>query len=111
MDKEINTAINQYISSIINQNIGLTKAYLFGSFAKNNERDESDIDIALVLDNLNDADKFDVQVQLLLLASKFDNRIEPHVISNKDFLPENPFANEIIKTGIEITFGKSNQSL
>jgi|ERR1035437_507994 predicted nucleotidyltransferase len=102
MDKRTDTSIKEYIASIINQNIGLKKAYLFGSFAKNNERDESDIDIALVLDNLNDADKFDTQVQLLLLASRFDNRIEPHVFSDKDFLVDNPFSNEIMKTGIEI---------
>ena len=58
--------------------------------------------IALIVNNLDDSDKFDLQVQLLLLASKFDNRIEPYLISTEDFLAENPFAFEIMKTGIEI---------
>jgi len=40
--------------------------------------------------------------QLLLIASKYDTRIEPHPISNKDFNSKNPFAYEIKKTGIEI---------
>jgi uncharacterized protein len=56
----------------------------------------------LIIDNLDDQDKFDVQVKLLLLASEFDTRIEPHPISNEDFNSNNPFALEIKKTGIEI---------
>jgi|ERR1035441_642638 predicted nucleotidyltransferase len=104
MDKGIDTTIKNYLHTIVSQNIGLTKAYLFGSYARNNQREESDIDIALIVNDLDDSNKFDLQVQLLLLASKFDNRIEPHVISNIDFLAENPFAYEIMKTGIEIEF-------
>lgn len=72
------------------------------TYAKNKERPESDIDIALIINNLSDSDKFDTQVQLMLLAAKFDSRIEPHPISNQDFISNNPFPNEIKKTGIEI---------
>jgi predicted nucleotidyltransferase len=78
-------------------------AYLFGSFVKNKQRPDSDIDIALIIDNLKDSDKFDIQVQFMLLASKFDSRIEPHPLSKQDFISDNPFVHEIKKTGIEIT--------
>jgi hypothetical protein len=37
-----------------------------------------------------------------MLASGFDIKIEPHPVSNKDFISGNPFAEKIIKTGIEI---------
>ncbi len=102
MDKETDNIIRQYISSVAKQTPGFVTAYLFGSFARNKQRPESDIDIALIIDNLQDSDKFDIQVQLMLLASKFDLRIEPHPLSRQDMLSENPFAHEIRKTGIEI---------
>jgi predicted nucleotidyltransferase len=102
MDKETDNIIRQYISSVANQTPGFVTAYLFGSFAKNNQRAESDIDIAVIIDNLMDSEKFNIQVQLMLLASKFDSRIEPHPLSKQDFISDNPFVHEIKKTGIEL---------
>lgn len=103
MDKRITSVIKKYIDSVAKQNPDLVAAYLFGSYAKNKEHDESDIDIAIVINHLNDVDKFDLQVQLMLLASQFDTRIEPHPISKLDLLSNNPFIAEIKKTGIEIS--------
>lgn len=102
MDKKIDTIIRQFISTVSNQTPGFVTAYLFGSYAKNMQGPESDIDIALIIDNLKDSDKFDIQVQLMILASKFDSRIEPHPVSLQDLISDNPFVHEIKKTGIEI---------
>lgn len=102
MDKGINITINQYISLIKKTHKGIKRVFLFGSYAKNNERLDSDIDIALIFDKLNDSDKFDLQVQLMLLASQIDSRIEPHPMSKKDFNSNSPFVIEIKRTGIEI---------
>lgn len=102
MDKKTDKLIKQYITSVANQTPGFVTAYLFGSFAKNNQTSESDIDIALIFDNLQDSDKFDIQVQLMLLASRFDSRIEPHPLSKQDLISDTPFVYEIKKTGIEI---------
>lgn len=102
MDKRINKILNDFISKVAEQNPKLVTTYLFGSFAKDKERPESDIDIALIIDNLNDNDKFDLQVQLMLLATQFDSRIEPHPLSTDDFYSNNPFVSEIKRTGIEM---------
>ena len=102
MDKKTDNIVRRYILTVADQTPGFVTAYLFGSFAKKNQRSDSDIDIALVIDNLKDSDKFDVQVQLMLLASKFDSRIEPHPLSKQDLISDNPFVHEIRKTGIEI---------
>lgn len=102
MDKEINNTINQFIALIRKSHKGIRKAILFGSYARNNERTDSDIDIALIFDKLSDSEKFDTQVQLMLLASQIDSRIEPHPISKEDFNSDCPFAIEIKRTGIEI---------
>jgi predicted nucleotidyltransferase len=102
MDQGIIATVKKYIDSVAKQQPGLISAYLFGSYASNKQRLESDIDIALVIDNLSDSDRFDMQVRLLMLASTIDSRIEPHPISNQDILSNNPFAVEIRKTGIEL---------
>jgi hypothetical protein len=57
--------------------------------------------LALIFKNLHDSKRFDLQVQLMLLASQIDTRIEPHPISSDDFYSDNPFVVEIKKTGFE----------
>jgi uncharacterized protein len=89
---------------IIPKELGVKKVYLFGSFAKGKENEESDIDIALILENM--PDFFSTQRQLMKLRRKIDLRIEPHPIKEQDFNSLNPFAYEIEKTGIEINVGK-----
>lgn len=102
MDKGINRTIKKYIDSVVKQQPGLISAYLFGSYAKNKQQSDSDIDVALVIDNLSDNDRFDTQVRLMVLASQIDNRIEPHPISKQDLFSNNPFAVEILRTGIKL---------
>jgi len=102
MDNRTNKKISDYITFVAAQNTGLIKVFLFGSYAKKLDRADSDIDLALIIDNLEDDERFDLQVKLMLIASDFDIRIEPHPISNKDFNFNNPFVAEILKTGIEI---------
>lgn len=103
VNQRVIETVNQYIM-IIPKDLGLKKAYLFGSFAKGNEKEESDIDIALVLENM--PDFFYTQKQLMKLRRKIDLRIEPHPIKEQDFNSLNPFAYEIEKTGIEIILDK-----
>ncbi len=78
----------------------LKKAYLFGSFAKGNEKEESDIDIAIILGKMDDF--FAIQMQLMRLRREIDLRIEPHPFFEPDFNIQNPFAYEIKQTGIQL---------
>ena len=103
MDKRIDKSITDFISLIIDNYSDIESAYVFGSYAKGNSAPESDIDLAIVFRKLDDTKRFDIQVQLMMLASQIDTRIEPHPISLDDFSSsENPFAAEIKKTGFEI---------
>lgn len=102
MDKELNRTIRRYIANVAKQEPGLISAFLFGSYASNRQRSDSDIDVALVIDNLLDVDRFNTQVRLMMLASEIDTRIEPHPISKQDLISNNPFAAEIMRTGIEV---------
>ena len=103
VNQRVIDTVKQYIM-IIPKDFGVKKAFLFGSFAKGKEKEESDIDIALVLENM--PDFFYAQRQLMKLRRKIDLRIEPHPIKEQDFNSLNPFAYEIEKTGIEITVDK-----
>ena len=94
----INTAV-RYLKQIPDD-LEVKKAFLFGSYAKGLEREDSDIDIALVIGNMNDF--FETQMELMRIRRKIDLRIEPHPIEESDFTSMNPFANEIQEYGIEI---------
>ncbi len=104
MDQGIDKIIERFVSSVSKTQPGLVGAYLFGSYAKNNFRAESDIDIALVIDHLPDSEKFNTQVRLMLLATQFDSRIEPHPISKQDLMSSNnPFAAEIRRPELNLS--------
>jgi predicted nucleotidyltransferase len=102
MDKRIDIAIAKFINLIKEKFSDLDSAYLFGSYVKGKSNDDSDIDVALIFTHLSDATRFDMQVQLMLLAAQIDSRIEPHPISRDDFNSGNPFVAEIKNTGIEL---------
>jgi len=101
MDKKKASRITKkYVDFLRGKNLGIKKIYLFGSYAKGIINVDSDIDLAIVFENLTDT--FDMQVELMKLRRKFDNRIEPHAFRESDFEVSNPLTMEILKTGIEI---------
>ena len=102
MDENIDVAIAKYLDLIKEKFTDIEKVYLFGSYAKGKSTEDSDIDVALIFTNLDDSKRFDIQVQLMMLAAQIDSRIEPHPISHDDFVSGNPFVIEIKKTGIEV---------
>ncbi len=102
MDKNIDITLTRYLDLIKSKFSDIEGAYLFGSYAKGKSTDDSDIDVALIFKKLNDSRRFDIQVQLMLLAAQIDSRIEPHPISLDDFESGNPLVVEIKKTGVEI---------
>ena len=92
--------VKKYIAFLRKNRFAVQKAYIFGSYAKGNMHEGSDIDLAVVLKNLQD--NFTTQVQLMKLRRNFDLRIEPHPFDETDFNSSNPFANEILTTGIQV---------
>jgi len=89
-----------FVRLLRKKNYQVSRAILYGSFARGNYHENSDIDIAIVLQHLNDP--FRAQVEMLKLTWNFNTRIEPHPFAEQDFNSENPVAREIMRTGIEI---------
>lgn len=91
-----------YIDSISTK-YSIKQAILFGSFAKGTNHEDSDIDIAIIVNNI--VDIIDTQIELMKLRRKIDLRIEPHPFMVNDFNQSNPVVNEILKYGITIVDG------
>jgi predicted nucleotidyltransferase len=81
--------------------VAVNQCWLFGSYAKGSQKKYSDIDVALVVDRLDDNyDFLKTESLLWTLTRQVDNRIEPVLISRAtDYAG---FIDEIERTGIEI---------
>lgn len=102
MDQRVAIKIaEKYVNHLKNNKFTVQKAYLFGSYVSGKYNEDSDIDLAIVMDTL--PNSFTTQVELMKISRKFDTRIEPHPFEESDFNTTNPFANEILKNGIRIT--------
>ncbi len=101
INKEIADIVDKYIA-IVTENYNVVAIILFGSYAKGTQTEDSDIDIAIITDDIK-TDKFDEEIKLTLLRRKIDNRIEPHIISTNDYEnDETPFVVEVKNTGIKV---------
>ena len=77
----------------------LEKVYLFGSYAKDTNRADSDIDVAIVVSHI-DGDYFSIHPLLWKLRRQIDDRIKPILIERDN--DSGDFLSEIQKYGIEI---------
>lgn len=99
----IYSKIKSYLLKLKKNQIYCQKIYLYGSYAKGNFSIHSDIDLAIVSDDLS-GDIIDDQVLLMKLGREIDSRIEPHPFLPDEFTPTNPFVHTIIETGKDLSF-------
>jgi len=92
--------VKEYINFLKDNKYDIQRVYVFGSYAKGNFTEDSDIDLAIILKNVKNS--FNMQVDLMKLRRKFDTRIEPHPFDENDFDTSNPLAHEILSTGIKV---------
>jgi uncharacterized protein len=100
VDKTDALNIAQKYAGAVKANYNNIRIILFGSYAKGNFNDDSDIDIAVVFKDYSTS--IDMQLELMRLRRKIDSRIEPHPFRESEFELSNPIVNEIIKYGQEI---------
>jgi len=100
MDKREALKLAENYIDLISSKYNIHQAILFGSFAKGTNHEDSDIDIAVSINNITDI--IDTQIDLMKLRRNTDLRIEPHPFMINDFNTSNPVVNEIMKYGIII---------
>lgn len=103
---EITASISTVAVSFIDEvstMIPVTRAYIFGSYAKGSQRDDSDLDIAVFTDNFYGKKSIDFLRILYKVARKYPSVcIEPIILEEADIEADNPFAMEVLQTGLEI---------
>ena len=83
---------------LVAEHFPLKALYLYGSYSKGNHTEDSDIDIAVVVERMSD-DYFEDTPLLWKLKRKISNLIEPVLLTEDT---NNPLYADILKTGILI---------
>ena len=96
MGREDVINIARKFTTIIKNNYDCKQVFLFGSYTKGTYREESDIDIAVILNEFENP--IEIQLELMRLRRKIDSRIEPHPFREKDFNSSNPVARTMAPT-------------
>ena len=97
----IEKAIKDYVQTLRNHGIPVKEVILFGSCARGANKNESDIDVAIVSDAFS-GDRFDDRRRIVPLRRGIDSRIEPIPLTPEAFASGGNLIDEIKKTGIKI---------
>ena len=99
MDRKTAVAKARAFARLARQVVDTRNGYLFGSYATGTAREDSDLDVGIIVPTLK-GDYFDALMDLYRLRGTVDVRIEPHlVVESSD--PAG-FSREIRRTGIRL---------
>jgi predicted nucleotidyltransferase len=99
MDKsEVISIVSKY-KMLVSKHFDVENMILFGSYAKGNQNEDSDIDVAIVVNSM-DLDFFTYAPLLWKLRREVDDRIEPILIEKNN--DQSGFLQELMQTGLII---------
>ena len=98
---KVRETIDRYILLLEENNIPIKSLYLYGSYAKGTSRRFSDIDIAIVSKEFEGVRIRD-RKKIRSITLQASSELEVIPFNPEDFSVDNPFAREIIETGIKI---------
>jgi len=84
---------------LLEGHLPLENVYLYGAYATNTQKEDSNIDVAVVVRRI-EGDYFSVSPLIWRLRRQIDNRIEPILIERE--FDDDVFLGEVMKYGIEI---------
>jgi len=102
---EVKTKLKRYAEVLRQNKIAFSNLYLFGSYCSGQAKADSDIDVAVIMQNTGtNANAFELESKLWILAPKVDARIEPFLLAKKDLSGARAtmMGVEVIKRGIRI---------
>ena len=99
--KTLKTVLNLYLQSLKEDRLPIKQAFLFGSYAKAQANQFSDVDLCIVSPNFSDPVS---AIQYLLSKRQLNLRypIEPIGFNPQDFHSDSAFIQEIKKHGIRL---------
>lgn len=104
IDTVVLREIQEFARRLKDRPLRIEGLYLFGSYAKSRQHQWSDIDVAVVSPDFS-GDRFEERVQLMRIASRIDDRLEPVPFRPETFSESDPLAWEIMRHGIKIEVG------
>ena len=90
-----------YLIRLKETDLNFSDAWLFGSYAKGCQHKDSDIDIAIVMNDYSPV-SFETEIKLMTYRKGEETLIEPHVFSKTDFDRSLPLVDQIVKFGVPI---------
>lgn len=100
--KQTALKIARHFVRYVNKNYKkVSRAFLFGSYAKGHARSGSDIDVAIISPAFS-RDAYRDQIALIKLKMKINLDVEPHPFHPKSFVEEDPIVWEIKEHGIPL---------
>jgi predicted nucleotidyltransferase len=99
---EVVALLKAYIGLLRSEGISVDRAFLYGSYLSNSATNESDIDLMIVSEDVNDDY---LAGKIWNLTKKVNSRIEPFLVeTNRFYGNENSPLVELVKrTGLEIS--------
>ena len=85
VDKSIIDIIQNYLQVASKSGLHISEAILFGSYAKNNFDEESDLDLLLICSDFNEDSAEEIKNKLWSLRARTDSRIEPIPIAEHEW--------------------------
>ena len=99
MDKaEVIIKLKKY-KKLLSQYMSFDKMILFGSYARGSQREDSDVDVAIIVDEMR-GDYFSTRPLLWRVRREVDDRIEPILFETKH--DESGFLEEVMRNGMLI---------
>ncbi|MHC6203076.1 nucleotidyltransferase domain-containing protein [Breznakiellaceae bacterium SP9] len=100
--KTVKELAKQY-SEEVRKAMSIDKVYLYGSYAKGTQREDSDVDICFFSSAFETRRRVDVLTELFHITRKYNTSIaiEPNAFPTSELENDNPFVKEILRTGEE----------
>lgn len=99
---EVEKVVKDYAKTLQVEGYPVSAVYLFGSFVKGSQHEWSDIDVAVVSEEV-EKNREEGRMKLWKMRRNVDARIEPHGFSPKAFQEDwRPMVHEIKTTGVRI---------
>ncbi len=101
--KSVIELIKKYLHILEMEGLLIDKAFLYGSYVRNEEDENSDIDLLLVSSKIDASDDNEIG-KLWALTRKVSSRIEPYLVSSYKFQNDDisPIIQLVKQEGIEI---------
>ena len=98
---KIKKIVFEFIEELKRNNIPIDTVFLFGSYAKGNYTQDSDIDL-LIVSPIFEGDIIEDRKKIRKYILKISSYLEIIPCSSEEFKKKNPFIEEIIRNGLKV---------